>query len=319
LGSRIERALLAAQDEDPDRSVQAAVERAPWWSGLSRAERMAADFWLNSTIEQEYAGSTTALSAHWYDSAGAFDGEDVLFPGGYKAIVDFLARGVPIELGQTVRRIAWDAAGAQVATDSAVYSGDRVVVTLPLGVLKTGAVTFDPGLPAAQRRAIAALGMGVLNKCFLRFPRVFWPDEFDWLERIAAERGQWVEWVSFARPTGLPILLGFNAADFGREIEGWSDQQIVDSAMQALRGLFGRAIPDPVDAQITRWASDPLAFGSYSFNALGATPQMRDDLARPVDGRIFFAGEAAERDYFATVHGAYLSGLRAAKQINELT
>jgi monoamine oxidase len=89
--------------------------------------------------------------------------------------------------------------------------------------------------------------------------------------------------------------------------------------MQALRSMFGRAIPDPVDAQITRWASDPLAFGSYSFNALGATPDMRDDLARPVDGRIFFAGEATERDYFATVHGAYLSGLRAAEQINELT
>lgn len=109
--------------------------------------------------------------------------------------------------------------------------------------------------------------------------------------------------------------MGFNAADFGREIEAWTDAAIVGSAMQTLRRIFGRHIPEPLDVQITRWAADPFAYGSYSFNALGSTPSMRDDLARSVGRRLFFAGEATERRYFGTVHGAYLSGLRAAQEV----
>jgi len=315
LRGRVERALRTAQRQDPDQSVQAAVQAALQWQSLSPEEQRLVDFILNGSIEHEYAGSTDELSVHWYDADSEFAGPDVLFPRGYTAIADFLARGVPIELGQAVRRIAWTNTQAQVTTGSALYTGDRIVVTLPLGVLQAGAVVFDPALPAAKRRAIAGLGMGVLNKCYLRFPRLFWPAEFDWLEHVPAERGRWAEWVSFARPSTLPILLGFNAAAFGRAIESWSDEQIVASAMQTLRTLFGRGIPDPTDYQITRWASDPFARGSYSFNALGSLPAMRNDLARSIDGRIFFAGEATAPDYFGTVHGAYLSGVRAAQEI----
>jgi monoamine oxidase len=105
-------------------------------------------------------------------------------------------------------------------------------------------------------------GMGVLNKCYLRFPEIFWPDDVDWLEYIAEEHGEWTEWVSFARTTGQPVLLGFNAGTRGRDIEAMTDQQIIDSAMQTLHTLYGDEIPDPLDSQITRWASDPFARGS---------------------------------------------------------
>ncbi|MFF7408959.1 MFS transporter [Streptomyces lydicus] len=193
---------------------------------------------------------------------------------------------------------------------------DHVVVTLPLGVLQSGAVTFGPGLPAAKRTAIDKLGMGVLNKCYLRFPKVFWPDT-DWMTYVPGvdKYGQWEQWINITRPTGHPVLLGFNAADFGRTIEGWSDTRIIDSAMGTLRTLFGRDIPAPVGHQITRWASDPYARGSYSYNKIGSTPVMRDHLAAGVDERVHFAGEATHRDSYQTVHGAYLSGIRAAKEV----
>jgi monoamine oxidase len=117
------------------------------------------------------------------------------------------------------------------------------------------------------------------------------------------------------RSAKLPILLGFNAAERGNAIEAWTDQQIVSSAMQTLRTLYGTAIPDPVDYQITRWASDPFALGSYSYNAVGSTPSMRKELAKPLANTVFFAGEASEANYFSTAHGAYLSGLRAAQEM----
>jgi len=214
-----------------------------------------------------------------------------------------------------VQRIAWDDTGVRVDVGGQTLRADRVIVSVPLGVLKAGAIEFTPRLPSAKRHAIEALRMGVLNKCFLRFPRAFWPTDVDWIERVPERRGEWTEWVSFARPTGKPVLLGFNAADVGRRIESSSDRQIMAAAMRALRGIYGDDIPEPTGQQITRWASDPYTLGSYSFNAVGADPKVREDLAASIDGRVYFAGEATSRKHFATTHGAYLSGLRAAREV----
>jgi monoamine oxidase len=315
LREQLERALRAAQRADRDQSVQAAAETLAGWGELSAESRQLVDFLLNSTIEQEYAGSTSELSAHWYDEGKTFDGDDQLFPDGYQTVVRHLAQGVAIQTGQVVREIAWRAGKVTVTTDTTRHEGAAAVITLPLGVLKAGSVTFDPALPDRKQQAIRALGMGLLNKCYLRFPSVFQDPAYDWLEYIPPRKGEWVEWVSLARLTGKPILLGFSAADFAREMEGWTDRQIVASAMQTLRTMFGAGIPESADYQITRWAADPFALGSYSFNALGATPKMRDDLAAGVDNTLFFAGEAASRHYPGTVHGAWLSGVRAAEAL----
>lgn len=315
LRKRIESVLAAAQDGERDRSLQAAAEAGLDWDSLSASDRRLADLLLNSIYEHEYAGSTQQMSSWWWDDDGSFDGEDVMFPDGFGALPEHLAKDVPIHLGQVVQGIAWDEAGVRVDVSGRTHRADRVIVSVPLGVLKAGAIEFSPRLPAAKRRAIEALQMGVLNKCFLRFPDAFWPTEVDWIERVPEQRGEWTEWVSFVRATGKPVLLGFNAADFGRQIESSSDSQIVAGAMRALHGIYGDAIPQPLDKQITRWASDPYALGSYSFNAVGVDPKAREDLATPIDGRVYFAGEATSRKYFATTHGAYLTGLRAAREI----
>jgi monoamine oxidase len=85
--------------------------------------------------------------------------------------------------------------------------------------------------------------------------------------------------------------------------------------MQTLRTIYGANIPDPIDYQITRWATDTFALGAYSYTPLGATPQTRTALAAALDNQVFFAGEASDKNYFGTAHGAYLSGLRAAEEI----
>jgi monoamine oxidase len=273
------------------------------------------NFILSSEIEQEYSGSTENLSAHWYDDDKAFPGDDALFVQGFRVIPEFLAQGLSIELGQVVKEIQWYQSPVQVITQKTRFIADHVVITLPLGVLQAKSVRFTPELPQSKQTAIAKLGMGVLNKCYLRFPNVFWSVDVDWLEYVSAKQGEWTEWVSFKRVANLPIRLGFNAADRGREMEAWSDQQIVTNAMQTLRMIYGVGIPEPIDYQITRWATDPFSLGSYSYNRVGTLPEMRQELAAPLKGLVFFAGEASEQNYFATAHGAYLSGLRVAKEI----
>jgi monoamine oxidase len=65
----------------------------------------------------------------------------------------------------------------------------------------------------------------------------------------------------------------------------------------------------------TRWSSDPFSYGSYSYISVGAKTEYYDALARPIDDRVFFAGEATHRTYPGTVHGAYLSGIREANRV----
>lgn len=312
---RLSAALHKAQNATRDTSVRQAVALLEG-SFADDAEALRfLNFCLSSEIEHEYAGSADRLSAYWYDSGKAFRGDDVLFPHGFQAITDALAQEVDVRLSQVVKEIRWHQPEVELRTADAAFVADRVVITLPLGVLQHGAVRFVPALPADKEHAISKLGFGVLNKCYLRFARPFWPADKDWIQYIPEQHGAWCEWLSLTRATQAPVLLGFNAAAYGRTIEAWSDQKIVARAMATLHRIFGSDIPEPLDHQITRWASDPFARGAYSYNAVNTDPAMRETLARPLNGRLFFAGEACHKDYFGTTHGAYLSGLQAARDV----
>ncbi|MFD6354854.1 flavin monoamine oxidase family protein [Nocardia tengchongensis] len=316
---RIAKALRDVQDQDDDEthdtSVRTVAQQAVNWPALGDPDKALVSSVLND-YEHEYAGSVDELSSLYFDSDARIKGKDVLFPGGFTAITEFLAAGVTVRTGQVVERIEWNDAGVGVTTRSDTFHGDHVVVTLPLGVLQSGAVEFTPGLPTDKAAAVEHLGMGVLDKCYLRFPTKFWPDT-DWLTYVPRldNAGQWGQWVNFSRACGQPILLGFNAGDFGRSSENSSDADLVASAMSTLRTMYGPSIPAPLDYQLTRWSQDPYARGSYSFNKIGSTPAMRDHLAASIDDRVHFAGEATDRNSFGTVHGAYASGVRAARQI----
>lgn len=314
LSKRVFEMIRRVQDSDEDLSIADAIKPLLKEKNNSVEVMRLINFISSGQIEQEYAGSINELSAHWYDGAKSFEGDDILFAEGFKIIIDYLAKETNIELNQVVNEIDWQGSKVKVATNRGEFIADQVIVTLPLGVLKKQSVQFVPDLPKQKLTAIQELGMGVLNKCYLRFSEAFWPKNVDWLEYIPTQHGEWTEWVSFKRAANKPILLGFNAADRGRDIEALEDHEIVASAMATLRVIFGSEVPDPIDYQITRWASDPFAFGSYSFNAVGITPRSRKDLAEAVQGKLFFAGEATESAYFGTAHGAFLSGIRAAKE-----
>ena len=273
------------------------------------------NFFINTEIEHDYSGSASNLSNNWYDDDSEYSGGDALLSLGFGSLTEFLARGLKIELGQKVWAVDWNNLPVRVKTDKTEFTADRVLVTLPLGVLQSRSVQFAPALPATQQNAISKLGMGLLNKCVLRFSSAFWPAELDWIDYVPEKHGQWAEWFSYRRSMNQQILVGFNAADYGRQIEALSDGEIIESAMVTLRTIYGARIPEPADYLITRWASDPFSQGSYSFNALGSVPIMRKELARSQAGRLFFAGEATNQNYFGTAHGAYLSGQRAATEI----
>lgn len=309
-------AMVWAEARQTDVSVQQAIDAVAPAASLDPARRAQLDFYLNATYEQEYSGSTRAMSAWTMDEGDTFEGEDALFPGGYGQIIDHLARGLAISLNSVVSRISTRPDGVRLTlAGGETVAADHVVVTVPLGVLKSGSIVFDPPLSPPKQRAIDQLGMGLLNKHWLRFDHIFWPRDYDWHEFLSEKKGHWAEWVSLAKVRDTPVLLAFSAADQAEAVEKLSDRDIIASIMESARQMFGSSAPDPVATQITRWRRDPFARGSYSFHATGSGPGDRRALARPDTGRLYFAGEATQHRYPGTVHGALISGREAAERV----
>lgn len=311
----IEEARETAEGLDEDIPLADAIEDSGDWDEADAATRRLIRHVVNGSVEAEYGGSWREVSAWYFDEAKEFDGGDVLFPGGYDQIVQHLATGLEIRTGQVVTGIAPEGAGVAVTLkDGSVLTADHAIITVPLGVLKARDIAFGADLAPEREEAITMLDMGLLNKCWLRFDRVAWPTDVDWIEWVGPEDGYWSQWVSLTRATGAPVLLAFHAGEQARELEGLTDALTVDAAHRALQAMFGAEFPAPVDAQVTRWSEEEFTWGSYSFNAVGCTPDTRRALGgADWEGRLIFSGEACEPDYWGTAHGAILSGRAAAK------
>jgi monoamine oxidase len=312
----VEDAKRAAARRPHDQSLGRAVRRQVAALDLSSFERDELAFHLNAHYTTEWGADPDALSARTVDEGKEFGrtGEDAYFPDGYDRVPTYLARHLRVELGVVVRRLVARRDGVRVETSGGAIDARAVVVTVPLGVLKHGGIEFVPGLPERQQQAIDRLGMGVLSKTFFQFERPFWPADLDWQELLGPRPGAWAEWFSQAK-AGQPVLVAFHGGDRARAIEGAEADDVRGEAMLALRSMFGRDVRAPVAMTTTGWSRDQLAHGSYSTNAVGSTRTDRVALGGAVDGRLFFAGEATEPDYSSTVHGAYRTGLRVARQV----
>jgi monoamine oxidase len=306
-------ALRAARRGPRDISVWQAVRRSRGWAGANADVRRLVAHLVNATYEQEYSGPADSISAWWGDDGDVFGGPDALFPGGFSQVTEALAEGLDIRLGHVVGEVA---PGRVSLVDGRRFPADKIVLTLPLGVLRAGDVRFVEPLEASRNEAIETLRMGLLDKTWLRFDRIAWPDDVDWIEWLGPKPGFWAEWVSLANGLGEPVLLGFNAGNEAAAIEALDNRATVASATAALRSMFGNAFPAPVAAQVTRWGRERFTRGSYSYNAVGVTGRTRDDLAgSDWDGALWFAGEACSRSYYGTTHGAVLSARAAVRQM----
>lgn len=246
--------------------------------------------------------------------------------GGYKQLIDDAVTGLDIRLRQPVHKIVYTQKEVQIITPQTTFTADLAVITVPLGLLKTGQLQFEPPLPIAKQAAIDGIGFGgagVLGKLFLRFPYRFWPAEQAWLLALPPspeERGGFSSWFNLETITGAPILMGFTngytAANFDRHA---TDAAVCAAGLQVLRQMFGQDIPAPENFIFARWLSDPWALGSYSYPAVGGSLDDRRLYAEPVTGahgaQLYFAGEATDLTDYGTVHAALRSGEAAALRI----
>lgn len=314
----LEQVLEAIESPSAETSLAAAIEAAIAAMSLTEGQRADLRYAIHVVIEHEFAAPASALSALCYDEGDEQRGGDAIVPGGLVRIAEHLAAGLDVRLSRPVTRVEVGAERVTVHTSDEVHEAEHVVIAVPLGVLQSGAIAFEPDLSAARRQALAKVGMGLLHKTWLRFESAFWRESVsDPFMGFRDPGGRFAEWLNLDALLGVPVLLGFTAAAEAERLEALSDEAVVDEALAALRTIFDRegvTVPTPTDALVSRWGRDPYSRGAYSYLPVGACEDDRAELAR-AEGRLHFAGEHTSTASPATIHGAYLSGRRAADEV----
>jgi monoamine oxidase len=270
------------------------------------------------SVEMEFdgGGPLDRLSAKRWDDDDAFPGDDVVLPLGYDRIPQLLAAGLDIRLKTVVTSVSLQHSGVTIGTNSGLTEADFCICTLPLGVLKSGNVGFEPSIPTSIQNAINTIEIGTVNKVALTFPSAFWDSSISFFGFCPEETGRfpYIMNVKKVIPAANQLIL-FALGRFAERMEQLTDAQITSEAMSVLRVVWGNAIPEPSEVQITRWKTDPMAMGAYSCMNIGARKEHFDAFTQPWNDRVFFAGEHTIHNRRSTVHGAWLSGERAARDL----
>lgn len=255
--------------------------------------------------------------------------------GGYSTLLGEIMRAMPaslckVQLQTVVHKVTWEHGSVEIEGKFLgrpfVVIAPRVIVAVPLGVLQAGAgevghIAFEPALSTKQQ-ALRTLQSGPVIKLMLRFRSAFWEQFDDGRSRDAsffhAENQPFqVFWTQV--PTRAPLLVAWLGGPRVATADPQGDvTHLAKQAVQSLDSLFGKqwGVGDELEAVYCHdWQRDPFARGAYSYVGVGGRTA-REELAAPLDGTLFFAGEATDTEgEAATVTGALQSGERAANEV----
>ncbi|KAK3239773.1 hypothetical protein CYMTET_50326 [Cymbomonas tetramitiformis] len=352
----LKRMLRQADKETAETTIQQAVDNL---LEIEKVDATESDL-IRAFMTDLYAMEMKDLSLKGMVSEG-YDGDHELVVGGYKQVSEALQRGelraehrqeggrgltpAPVEvyLNKTVTSIElappsdhMGKASVNVEGEDEPRVADAVLVTVPLGVLKAGSISFQPPLPKFKQESLGRLEMGTENRCAMLFPRAFWhghasSQEAHFLRPITGH----YTYVNLHALGVVNVLCAWIRPASVELLEEWTDEEIMADIEGQLKSMFGEEYTPPVDKVVTRWKKDPFSRGAYSQVPKGGSKLDYERLSYPLCGdatkdeenamlggqqmyhstRLFFAGEATNKDDAYTVHGAYDSGLREAERI----
>ena len=324
-------------ERDPDLSFREFLDRHPGGRRLGRERTLAAEF-----VEGFHAADIERISARSLANGGS-PGDDHAerrmgrIVDGYDAVPLSLARDVDdlARLETEARRIEWERGFVRVTAamrrgPSAQLTARAVIVTVPVGVLQAtpparGAIEFDPE-PEGLREALAGLASGSAVRIVLSFREAFWAERpirtrphgatLACMHFLHLHGGPLPVWWS-AFPLRSPMLTGWVGGPAAEVLAREGLDGIREAGLQSLathlaipRRTLGALV---TGAWMHDWMDDPFSRGVYSYPVVGGSDASRI-LARPIDGTLFFSGEAADTEMrTGTVHGAIGSGRRAAR------
>jgi monoamine oxidase len=234
----------------------------------------------------------------------------------YAPILPMVVNNVPIT--------EIDYSGTKIKVSDAQHGTryfDKLIITVPLSILKLKAgqpyhIKFTPELPASKYEAMEYLGMDAGVKVFLKLNSKFWHQD----SKTIYSNGKFgkFEVVSEDAKTNTYVLSSTYFGKFAEEyLNNRSEQEIINEIKAEWQTNIGSAAASSiVGHQVEFWSKKPYIQGAFSYHKVGGGMQYRQELAKQVNDRIFFAGEATNYDMNSgTVNGAIDTSVRAVEEL----
>lgn len=259
--------------------------------------------------------SAKAMLASIHDNNGESGLGDYRILEGYDTLVNHLAKDLDIRTNDPVVSIDWrDGVHIDTLSGDFDYRADAAIITIPLGVLRSGGVTFTPELAAAKQTALQGLKMGPIIKLVYAFDT---PPTEAAISALYSRLNPPMWWSpSVGQKTDLYVWTAFVSGSDAIDLLTMGEEEALRYALNTLRCELDKPHLTPVKTRFVNWLDDPYARGGYSF-VLPGHEDARKTLAAPTPP-LYWAGEATAPEHrSATVHGAFLSGRRAAGELLE--
>ena len=274
---------------------------------------------LGSKYAMTYANIMAATYAQDIDQISSIEvatfeeGPDIPILNGYGNLVTAWGNDIPVSLNTKVERVEYSNKGVSVETSRGTLQARTVLSTVSNGILAAGEIEFAPALPDWKFEAVSGLPIGTLNKICVHFDNDIFGLEGRGFHIVCDDDtgAAGFEASVMGQNTAIVFVGGRHAI----WLEKQGQQASHEFAVKQVAEVFGNDIRKQVIRSIaTAWTTDPWTRGSYTC-ALPGHGHQRVELARPLDDRLFFAGEATTVGDHACCHGAYRSGIRAAQEI----
>lgn len=268
---------------------------------------------VETLVTHQYGLSPSCISVIDRARFGPFEG-DWPVQGGFGTLVDRLFSDLDVRLNAPVAVVDWGSDPVRIDLGGELILARRVLVTVSTGVLQAGQIHFAPDLPEPTSAAIAALPMAMQSKVAFGID----PDELHVdPDTLYFTRRDDRSVVFHALPNSNPLMIGIVSGDLSGTFERDGEHALVALVLEQFADVFGRgAARSVIDPQATAWNIASTVYGAWAVPLPGATA-VRTDLQTPVDGRLYFAGEATSEHAGGTAHGAYQRGIEAADRIAE--
>ena len=203
-----------------------------------------------------------------------------------------------------------------ILTDSNnnTFNANKVIITVPISILKSGDIQFIPALPIEKTTAFSKIGMDAGMKVFLKFSNRFFDQNIIGGAVCAAYADD-----SIGKAQNDNILLAFIMGEQAEYLTSLgSDAAITSALIQELDIMYnGQASASFIASHVENWTTNPFVKGAYSYSTIGMG-DARKIASESLSEKLYFAGEAMNTNgHHQTVHGAVETGYREV--INILT
>jgi len=194
-----------------------------------------------------------------------------------------------------------------ITTDGTTYEADRILVTVPIGVLKSEKISFIPEIKQERKDAIDEITFHPGFKVVMKFSDKFYPDAIE-CEVDNGEKGYYD--IAFGKETQDNIL-GFLCT--GDETQKYynlnSNEQIMDSLLSELDQIFDGKASSSYSGEyvLENWGQYEFALGTWT-QAFQEKKSNLKILNQSLDQKVYFAGEINDPYKQMGVPGAILSG-----------